>query len=67
MSDKSVTNTTTRGPAQVRSWKFQYGKRFLPEEIATIVADEDLDLTYVVQLVKSGCPPELAVRIARPL
>jgi hypothetical protein len=54
--------------ARVWRWKLTAALRRLhfPEPLAFAVANEKLDIHYIEDLVVRGCPPHLAVDIARP-
>ena len=51
----------------VRNWKHSIALKLqFPEPLAFAVANENLDIHYIEDLVAEGCPPHLAVEIARP-
>ena len=54
--------------ALVWRWKHKVALTRLrfPKPLALAVANERLDIHYVEDLVARGCPPHLAVEIARP-
>ena len=54
--------------AMVWRWKHEVASTRLrfPEPLAVAVANENLDLHYIGDLVARGCPPQLALEIARP-
>jgi hypothetical protein len=51
-------------------WRWKYcvalTQLHLPEPLALVVANENLDLHYLEDLIERDCPPLLAVEIARP-
>ena len=54
--------------ALVWRWKYSVAltRLHLPEPLALVVANENLDLHYLEDLIERDCPPQLAVEIARP-
>lgn len=53
--------------ALVWRWKHSVARKLhFPEPLAFAVANENLDIHYIEELVAKGCPPHLAVEIARP-
>ena len=53
--------------ARVWRWKLSVAlKLHFPEWLAFAVANENLDIHYIENLVARGCPAHLAVEIARP-
>ncbi|MEU3014016.1 hypothetical protein [Nocardia asteroides] len=54
---------------EVRRWRSRWlvVSGFPPPLAAAVVADPDIDLHALLELVDRGCPPELAVRIVAPL
>lgn len=65
----STIDTDTDGDeALVWRWKHKVAltRLHFPEPLALAVANERLDIHYIEDLVARGCPPHLAVEIARP-
>jgi len=58
-----------RGPGEIVSWRRQrlLAAGFPLRLAARVSRDPRYDLHALVELAGSGCPPELAVRIAAPL
>ena len=54
--------------ALVWRWKHKVAltRLHFSEPLALAVANERLDIHYIEDLVARGCPPHLAVEIARP-
>jgi hypothetical protein len=53
--------------ALVWRWKHEVALRLhFSEQLAVAVANENLDIHYLEDLVARGCPPQLALDIARP-
>lgn len=54
---------------EARVWRWKYSvalKLHFPESLAFAVANENLDIHYIENLFARGCPPHLAIEIARP-
>jgi hypothetical protein len=66
MQTKTTTDATA---AEVVSWRRAQlaGVGFSLPLAAEIAGDARFDLHALIELVESGCPPELAVRIQAPL
>ncbi len=58
-----------RETGEVASWRRTQllASGFPPRLAAELAGDRRFDLHAVIELVDSGCPPELAVRILAPL
>ena len=53
--------------ALVWHWKHEVALRLhVSKPLAIAVANENLDIHYIEDLLARGCPPHLAVEIARP-
>ncbi len=53
--------------ALVWRWKYEVALRLhFSERLAVAVANENLDIHYIEELAARGCPPHLALEIARP-
>jgi hypothetical protein len=61
------TDPTARG--ELTNWRMEQLVRtgFDADLAASVAADRAMDLHALIELVESGCPPELAARILAPL
>ena len=62
----TITTTECDDVAAVFRWKFEYALRLgFDHAEADVVAEENLDTHYIESLVARGCPPRLAIELAR--
>ena len=64
-----LTNCLRRHPAgDVHAWRVCWLlESGFSQELAQTLAETDIDLHALLELVDRGCPPELAARILAPL
>lgn len=66
----TATIDTASGDDEALVWRWKHEVALtrlrFSEPLAVAVANENLDIHYIEDLVARGCPPHLALEIARP-